>query len=223
MARRAPDALVKTLTEFETLEAAHAGQSIARFGDGELKLAVGHDAVSQRAHPALKIRLQTILKHADRNALVCLPIAKPESPKVTHWRGYMRTYRDLWNPDATYGSAFITRPDSAPWIDTPDYWDRMAQLWRGRDVVLVRGSAKGFTPEDLKEARTVSEIMAPRQHAFEEFDALFRRLRGEKRRVLLCLGATATALAWALGGEGVHALDLGHVSMFMRRRGLLAA
>jgi hypothetical protein len=35
--------------------------------------------------------------------------------------------------------------------------------------------------------------------------------------VLICLGPTATVLAWRLARKGVHAIDLGHVGMFMRR------
>lgn len=213
---------MKTLSESETLEAAHAGRSIARFGDGELKLAVGSHAKSQRADHNLASRLRTILKNAgDKRGLVCLPAPNPKSPKFKLWMGYDRPpYTDLLRPNATYGSAFITRPDSAPWIDTPKYWDRVTDLWRGRDVVLVRGSTKSFTARDLKEAKSVHEILAPRQHAFTEASALFKTLKSEKRRVILCLGATATVLAWFLAEDaGVHALDLGHCGMFMRREG----
>jgi len=212
---------VKTLTEFETLEAALAGRSIARFGDGEYKLAVGSHAKSQRADPNLAKRLRTILANPDQGALVCVPAPNAKSPKYALWKSYDRPpYSDLIKPGATYGSAFITRPDSAPWIDTPAYWDRLSALWRGREIVLVRGSTKSFTGPELKaDGCDVEEIVAPRQHAFAECDGLFRRLRHEKRRVLLALGATATVLAYYLAQEGVHAIDGGHGAMFMRREG----
>lgn len=208
------------LDEFATLEAAHAGRAISRFGDGELKLAMGRDAKSQRHDPALQERLRTILKGPGQGPLVCLPAANPQSPKFDLWRMYERPpYSDLWKSDGTYGSAFITRPDSAPWIDTDAYWERVKDLWRGRDVVLVRGSSKSLTAPELHEASAVEEIIGPRQHAWGEADALFRRLKTEKRRVLLCLGATATVLAFYLGMEGVHAIDCGHCGMFLRREG----
>jgi hypothetical protein len=35
--------------------------------------------------------------------------------------------------------------------------------------------------------------------------------------VIICLGPTATVLAERLAKKGVHALDLGHIGMFMRR------
>jgi len=114
----------------------------------------------------------------------------------------------------------MTRPDCCPWINTPEYWTRAESLWRGRQIVLVRGSGKGFTKEDLEgQGADVEEILAPKQHAWTESDQLFRRLKKEKRRVILCLGATATVLAYYLAAEGVHALDLGHMGMFMRRAG----
>ena len=212
---------MKILSETETLEAAHAGRSISRFGDGELKLAMGRDAKSQRHHPALQERLRDILRSPQWGPLVCLPAANPRSPKFGLWQTFNQPpYSDLYNAKGVYGSAFITRPDSAPWIDTDAFWERVKDLWRGRDVVLVRGSSKSFTgPELEKDAKSVEEILAPRQHAWEESDALFQRLKNEKRRVILSLGATATVLAFFLGIEGVHALDLGHGAMFMRREG----
>jgi len=212
---------MKHLDEFETLERAHAGAAISRFGDGELKLATGRDAKSQRYVPALEGRLRTILANPQQAALVCLPRPNAKSPKFALWKTFDRPpYTPLLRPTGLYGSAFVTRPDSAPWIDTSEYWDRVTDLWRDRDVVLVRGSTKSFTAGELAEAKSVEEIVGPRQHAFEACDDLFRRLKGEKtRRVLICLGATATVLAYYLGAEGVHALDLGHLGMFMRREG----
>lgn len=211
---------MKTLTEFETLEAAHAGKSIARFGDGELKLATGRSAKSQMADPMLERRLKEILAAPAGPCLVCLPLANPRSPKFKFWLEYDRAnFTKLYRKDGVYGSAFITRPDSAPWIDTDAYWNRVTDLWRGRDVVLVRGSTKSFTAGELKEATSVEEIVALRQHAFVDYEALFRRLMIEKRRVLICLGATASVLSYFLGREGVHALDLGHIGMMMRREG----
>lgn len=213
----------RILSEDETLARALAGSSISRFADGELHLAVGKPAVSQRPDSQLKARLRAILKNAHRGALVCLPPVTAQSPKAEQWKRFYRSpYRELLNFDAVHGSAFVTRPDSSPWIERPDYWQRMAELWRGRQVVLVRGSTKSFTAAELTaDGCECEEIIAPRQDAFSEYDALFKRLRSEKRRVLLCLGATATVLGYYLGAEGVHALDMGHAGMFARRSGRL--
>lgn len=208
------------LHELDTLEQAHAGRSISRFGDGELKIATGRDAKSQQFSPGLQARLCEILKAPPGPCLVCIPIAAPGSPKTALWNQYQSSrYTGLYRAGATYGSAFITRPDSAPWIDTEAYWRRVTDLWRGKDVVLVRGSSKSLTAADLFEAKSVREMICPRQHAWGESPVIFRRLKGETRPVLLCLGATASVLAYDLAQIGVWALDLGHIGMFMRREG----
>jgi hypothetical protein len=215
----------KVMTEGATLAAAGSTKnpfSIARFGDGELKLALGRDAKSQAHDPALERELRAILKAPEGPCLVCIPNILTGTPKAEFWDPFLRSpYADLYtsNPNVTYGSAFITRPDSAPWIDNEPYWERVTDLWRHRDVILVRGSSKSLTRSDLREAASVEEIIGPRQHAWSAYGELFKQLRGRKRRVLLCLGATATVLAYRLAREGVQALDLGHIGMFMRREG----
>jgi hypothetical protein len=89
-------------------------------------------------------------------------------------------------------------------------------LWRGQAVTLVRGSSKSLTADDLEGAGEITEIVAPRQHAFEDYDSLMERI-GKPKRALLCLGPTATAMAVDLCKKGVHAVDLGHVGLFLRK------
>lgn len=209
----------KVLSEAATLHEAHMGRSIARFGDGELKLCLGRSAKSQEHKPALSANLCQILLDTTGPCLPCIPRPIPDGPKREFWREYMRPpWTRLYAP-TTYGSAFVTRPDSAPEIDNAGYWESVQDLWRGRDVVLVRGSGKSLTAERLPGARTCTEYVGLVQHAWAEHRDLFKRLKDEKRRVLLCLGATATVLAWMLSYEGVHAIDCGHVGMFTKRLG----
>lgn len=130
-----------------------------------------------------------------------------------------RPWTRLYAHSGTYGSAFVTRPDSAPEIDNAGYWESTRQLWADRDVVLLRGSGKSLTRDRLPGAASVKEIIGPVQHAWAEHQELFAMLKGERRRVLLCLGATATVLAWRLCQEGVHAIDCGHLGMFTKRLG----
>lgn len=156
----------------------------------------------------------------DGPCLPCIPRIRPRGPKATFWDQYEGApYTWIYKPNAVYGSAFVTRPDSAPEIDTPEYWALVRLFWECQDVVLVRGGEKSLTADRLEGAASVQEIIGPVQQAWAIHRDLFKQLRGERRRVLLCLGATATALAWMLAQEGVHAVDLGHVGMFMKRIG----
>lgn len=202
------------LDEHATLERVLAGDSLARYGDGEFKLCAGSGIKSQTYHPQLQHRLIRVLEQSP-GCLVGIPNIRSKTPKAGFWHKYLTASR--WLVDRRYGSAFISRPDSAPWIDTPAYWDRLESLWRGRDVVLVRGSRKGLHDEDLASARSVREVLAPRQHAFAEYDRIREEIGRPSTRVLLCLGPTATVLAADLAARDVHAIDLGHVALFWRK------
>lgn len=209
------------LSEQETLQRAVDGQSIARYGDGELGIMSGRAAKSQEHHPRLAMLMKECLR-APAKVLPCIPTFDRKGAKWTSfWHKYEARFRPYLSPSVVYGSAFVSRPDSATHIDTPEYWNLMRRLWVGKDVVLVRGSGKSLTKERLEsEAESVHEILCPVRHAFSEFDNLCDELRAihGKRTVLLACGATATALAFVLGNEGLHMVDLGHAGLFIGRR-----
>lgn len=210
------------LTERETLEAILSGQSIARYGDGELHVAIGRKCVSQVANPQLARELRDILVLEQGGLLVGIPNVYSKTPKATSWLNFASpTYVNMYRPK-TYASSFITRPDSAPWIDTPDYWDRVKDIWRRKDVVLIAGDRKSIRVEDLEEASSIREIAAPRQHAYAEIDRIEEEVNGHNGPVILCLGCTATALAARLSRKGLWGIDLGHIGMFMRHAGIYA-
>lgn len=206
----------QVVSESKTLDLVLSGRSLARFGDGELKMAShGVGIKSQVADAELSARLAAILK-ASGECLVGIPNIRSDTPKAEHWGKYM-VYSRLLDEERAYVSSFITRPDSAPWINVVDYWARLESLWIDQDVTLVRGSSKSLVAEDLVGARTVTEIVAPRQHAWAEYASLLDRI-GRPARALICLGPTATVMAVDLCKAGVHAVDLGHVGMFLRKR-----
>ena len=205
------------LDEASTLQRVCEGASIARYGDGEFKICRGASIKSQAFDPRLSQRLREILWSPRRGLLVGIPNILSPTPKADFWRGYTG-YADLLT-DRPYASSFITRPDSAPWIDTPAYWSALASLWVGQHVTLVRGSTKSLIADDLVGAKSVTEIVCPRQHAWSEYDRLLARVCSVSRaRVLLCCGPTATVLAADLEAVRLHAIDLGHVGLFWHKR-----
>lgn len=200
------------LSERATLDAVLAGASLARYGDGEFNLALGRSIPCQRHTDEIGARLREILHEAD--CLVGIPNLRSDTPKADFWSKYNSAASLL--ADRIYGSAFVTRPDSAPWINTPEYWQAVESLWVGRDVTLVRGTSRSLTKFDLLGAREVTEIMAPLTDAFASFDALLEQI-GSPSLALLCLGPTATVLAVELAARGVQAIDLGHVGLFLKK------
>ena len=202
------------LSEDETLDRVLGGASLARYGDGEFKSCRGRAIKSQAGHPALAERLTAILRDSGK-CLVGIPNLHSKTPKAEYWQRQCQQSVGLLSK-RPYASAFISRPDSAPWINTPDYWARLESLWKDRDVTLASGSFKGLTAADLSSARSVRQVIAPRQHAFADYASILDDI-GTPERVLLCLGPTATVLAVDLCARGVHAIDLGHVALFLRK------
>ncbi len=205
----------RVLDEMATMQRVLAGASIARYGDGELKMADhGVGIKSQPADSKLSQRLREILIDSG-SCMVGIPNIHSDTPKAEFWGKYKR-FAPLLEGSRRYVSSFITRPDSAPWINTDAYWALLESLWLGLDVTLVRGSTKSLIAEDLEGARTVREIVAPRQGAWFEYKDLMARI-GKPERVLICLGPTATVMAVDLCAKGVHAIDLGHAGLYRRK------
>lgn len=214
----------KTLSEEETLERAIAGRSIARVGEGEIKLALGRDCISQVADARLAEEMKAVLaltqQRNTHSALPCIARIWDEIPNGKFWLKfrvgpYLRLLQNV-----EYGSAFITRPDSAHNIDTPDYWDRLRMLWKNQDVVLVVGTTRSLLPSFLDDARSVRTVWGPRRDAYAEIDRIQEEIGKPSGPVILCLGATATVLAARLAKKNIWALDLGHVGMFIRHGGI---
>lgn len=204
----------QVLSEVATLERVCYGASLARYGDGELALAAGRSIPCQRASSDLSVRLRGILQFSG-SCMVGIPNLHSPTPKIEFWRKYEQS-AVLMNSSRRYVSAFVTRPDSAPWIDTDAYWENVESLWRGHDVTLVRGSSRSLTADDLVGARSVKEVIAPRIHAWSSYGELLEQI-GKPSRALLCLGPTATVMAVDLCGRGVHAIDLGHIGLFLKK------
>lgn len=213
------------IDEFATIERAHKGENMARYGDGELKLAQGGNCVSQPYDPGIQRELREILLKPAKGCLPCIPNLNSKTPKRESWLNWARSpYSDFYDAARTYGSSFVTRADSAPWIDTPEYWNRIKDFWRGNDVALVAGTMRSLRPEMMKEAASVLLISAPsgqdKDGAYAKIDEIEEKCVGfRKGPIIMCLGATATVLANRLARRGVFAQDLGHVGMCMRSAG----
>jgi len=209
--------------EFATLDLIIAGKSIARFGDGEFNLVRGGNCVSQKRVEGIREELKAVLLSKDPNLLVGVPRLDARSPKDVNWRKCCEHYGMFLNGKKKYYSAFITRPDSAPWIATEEYFDKVESLWKGQEVTFVGNGKRSLTAEFLMEtgAKSVHYIECDYAHTYPKIDALERAclqpMGAEKpRRVLLCAGPSATCLAARLSAKGIQAIDLGHIGFWWR-------
>lgn len=211
----------RVIDEDATLNAILSGSSIARFGDGELKICNGGDCISQIHTPELAAEMRQILLNKNKNCIVGIP-NYVESPKKWFWDKICTRVRYMMMMDynTKYYSQFITRPDSAPWINRPDFWKKMETLWKDQDVILVAGSKRSLTEEKLGSSpRSVTLVEGSYRDSYEHIDRLEKEIMAlPHKRVLLCIGATATCLAARLARQGKHAIDLGHLGMFWEKR-----
>jgi hypothetical protein len=208
------------LSEFDTLLQMTSGKSIARYGDGELRAALGRGCISQVDDPKMAAELKAILRDEVPGLLVGIPNTYSDTPKRESWLRFSSPGFTTLYTRSSYASSFITRPDSAPWIDTEEYWSKVGDLWKGRDVTLVVGDEKSLRAQDLTGATSVRTVWGPERDAYASIDALEKIIGRPDGPVLMCLGCTATVLAARLHQKGVWAMDVGHIGMFMRCQGI---
>lgn len=210
----------RVVNENDTLDAVLGGKSLTRYGDGEFRLAMGGAKnVSQINNPFLQKELVEILITPQKFCLVAIPDMNEQSPKWWFWGKYQNKYPKMLNRKMIYYSQFITRPDSAPAIDVPEFYDRMESLWRGQEVVLVRGSERSLVEErgTMQLAKKTHPVLCARRDAYKEIDRVESEVLAlNVNRVLLCAGAMATVLTYRLARRGLHAVDLGHIGYLWR-------
>lgn len=206
------------ISEMQTLDLVLSGRSLARYGDGEFKMALNCTSgiKSQVANAKLSRQLAAIL-HESGDCLVGIPNLRSNTPKAEFWGRVEPWATTLLSPYRQYVSSFVSRADSAPWINTEEYWSKVEQLWRGRDVMVVRGSGKVFRQRAMASAKSVTEILCPKFSAWSSYQDILDRIGTPSMPVLISLGPTATVMAVELCARGVHAIDVGHMGAFYRR------
>ena len=222
--------MIRVADEFATVkEIISSGASIARYGDGELKLCLGIKQMCQPFSPEIQNALRRILLEEVPGLLVGIPrIYDPDSYPIqgSQKKGFWRRYQSaghmgLYDSERQYYSAFITRPDSAGEIDCDEYWGMIRDIWSGREVVLLQGFDREFEKDSrlFSQASRLSIVYGPRHNAYRHLKRLKKVLLEYPQTALLILslGPTATVLAYELAQEGRQTLDLGHLGMFFAR------
>lgn len=213
----------EVVSEFPTLDAMREGASIARFGDGELKLLDGVASMREVGNKRMAEELRAILTAPARGLLPAIPTMDPYGPKFMNWIRHSKRFQKTLALGVTYYSAFITRPDSAPWIACRGFAEAFERLWRGKDVVLVaKDPSCAIARLVERSASAMILVQCPANDAYSAIDALERDVlyyRTEKREpvVLLSAGGTATCLAARLHKRGLQALDVGSAGAFLAR------
>lgn len=205
--------------EYDTVAKLLDGYSIARIGDGELKLMCGKGMRREPVvHEGLKWELRNVVTDPDPSCLPAIWAYNEASPKYMNHLRHQERFKSVLSPGVTYYSSFISRPDSAPWIERREYGLLMQRLWEGKRVAVVcerKGSI--FYPVRLA-ARSCQHIECPTHYAYSRIDELEARVIEAKPDIaILSVGPTATCLAHRLARRGVQAIDLGSAGKFLMR------
>ena len=207
----------QVIGEFATLDAILAGKSIARYGDGELKLMHGAGYSRQPATEEITAELVQILQNPHKNCLAGVPTMDPQGPKYDNWMRHAERFAKLLRPDKVqYYSAFISRPDSAPWINTVEFAEKVDRLWRGKDAVIVSEVKNSIIEAVKRTAASTCHVQCPSHNAYDEISRLEFEIGFPKPEiVILSCGPTATCLANRLASRGIHAVDIGSAGGFL--------
>ena len=216
--------------ELETLAKLREGFSIARAGDGEFKVANDKGYGRQSVNHRLAKEMRCILAGLkSEHCLIAIPTmdnkgAKYKNPIIDKessphgWYRHRARFAEYLSPDIEYWSAFITRPDSAQWINTLEYAKAFQSLWEGRKVAVIGSSPDGRENKILRAVRFTQDaefIECPYRDAYREIDRLYdKALASKADLILISAGVTATCLAHRLSKK-VQALDVGSVGGFL--------
>lgn len=214
------------MDEWETLRKLLNGYSISRYGDGEIKHMDGRRNVSQVFVPSLQKSLIEAFHSRVKGHMVAIPnvfgdrvFTEVDDKYIESMR---RRFGAIADPKYKYASAYISRGDLCPYLSQATYWGLMAELWKGRDVVLVRGHEERANPGMMRQARSITQISTPASGAWSEYKNIVKECLKHPRTslFLLCIGPTATVLAWELAKTKRQALDIGHLGMFYSNLGI---
>ncbi len=225
--------LPKVLSQMDSVkEIIKTKKSVARFGDGEFNLILGNAIGFQEFDPVLQARLKEILTTKDKSMLIGISnrfgrLDDVDANVRTYWRGFLGRYRKdiyaLLDFDRTYIDTCMTAhaievdDHTTPEVkaESEAYYNEVRKIWDGQDITVIKGADnEKFTHDIYDNAKSVSYIYGPKEHAFREYDRIFAEARQlpKDRLIIIVLGPTAKLLAYDLNKLGYRALDLEHMA-----------
>nr|WP_123054648.1 GT-D fold domain-containing glycosyltransferase [Clostridium sp. JN-1] len=98
------------------------------------------------------------------------------------------------------------------------YFSKIRQLWNSRDLIIIEGRKTrfGIGNDLLNNSASISRVLCPEENAFEKYSQILEYVVNtidKKKLILICLGPTATVLAYDLAINGFQAIDIGHLDI----------
>lgn len=211
----------RQLSMLETVDLLAKGHSIARWGDGEIRLMLQPEfqLSFQRANPELADDLRRLLVSYDNvsdHLLMAFPTVFPQ-------RLWMGIWADTWHlmkpilqaSKSKWANTHISRPLFFQWHgqEAVKAWKR---VWDNKRVCIIAGKGSRFEmlPELFDNIKSYIRIDSEPTNAYLKLDELKVQLDHVKDVdiFLIALGPTGTVLASYLASKGHHAIDIGHLA-----------
>ena len=203
-------------------------RSIARFGDGEIKLAAGKNISFQVNSKKIRDKMREVLSSNVDGLMIGIADIFDNGERYDeatnkHWKKHLARFRGVWYKyllkDKTYYNASMTRQyiGLRHKEESGEIFEHTKKIWDNRDVVIIEGemSRLGVGNDLLDNAKSVKRILGPSSEAFSKYDEILDEAKKLDKNVLilLALGPAATCLAYDLHKLGYQAVDIGHVDV----------
>lgn len=203
-------------------------KSMARFGDGELRLLLpNQNLLLQKSDE----KLISLLKETLYSNLSNLNIGLNEG--LINLTPYKSIVREWWYQYIIkYGDDILQLLSAKTYFNANitrfyiDYEDRsiakntvqlLKKIWEGQNVLIVEGehSRLGVGNDLFSDSYNINRIICPAKNAFDQYDEIVNSVKalGQNKLILLALGPTATVLAHELAKDNYWALDIGHIDI----------
>lgn len=209
------------------------GKSFARFGDGEFKIIFKKKSIGfQRYSDEVRKRLISVF--FNKNIEIGLPYALKSTKsnkfnvKVFWWTYAFLNYKNIKKIvnlskrreflDTNFGRTMTELNSKSR---SRQILNNIKEIWKSKNIILIEGKYTRFGVNNdlLKDAKSVTRILAPAVNAFEKVDLieqymikLVKSRNKENTIVLVALGPTATVLASELSSY-VQTIDIGHLDL----------
>lgn len=211
-------------TMLETMDLVAQGYSLARWGDGEVKLMLQpeFELMFQRSNSDLAEELQNMFIDYDSTSSY-LKLAFPTIHTTRLWMGIWAENWSHLKPLVTSSTAYFANTHVSRPLFFQRYRDVAVESWRrvweGKRVCIIAGKGSKFDliPELFDNAGEIVRVDSLPRDAYDDYEPLKERIAGvsDADVYLLALGPTGTILAGYLAspeGGSKHAVDIGHLS-----------
>ncbi len=202
--------------------------SIARYGDGEIKLVAGRDISFQKATPFAVNKLREVLSSDVDGMLVGIADIFGDRSRYNekandYWKKHLHRFRKVWYKYLIKGKKYYNASMTRQYIALNDrsrgaeIYNSMKRIWEGKDIVFIEGekSRMGVGNDLFDRAKSIKRIIGPSRQAFSKYDEILGEALKQEKNVLflIALGPAATGLAYDLHLNGYQAVDIGHVDV----------